>query len=58
MKEGSGPIYMKQYRQDDNKHKALTEVVNNLEKDGVIEKSFSPYNFPVFLRPKNDKVRL
>ena len=49
---------MKQYRQDDNKQKALTEVVNNLEKDGVIEKRFSPYNFPVFLRPKNDKVRL
>lgn len=60
MKSGSGPIHIKQFRTDVAHTKMIRETIANLEKDGVIEKSFSPYNFPIFLRPKpelNEKGR-
>lgn len=65
MKEGAGPIHIKQFRTDVAQTKLMREMVKNLEADGVIERSFSPYNFPVFLRAKpeldakgNKKMRM
>lgn len=52
MKDGSGPINIKQFRVDAQHKEMMTEMIKSLEFHGVIERSFSPYNFPVFLRPK------
>lgn len=52
LKEGSGPIHIKQYRQDEMSNRMLEKQIKQLEFHDVIERSFSPYNFPVFLRPK------
>lgn len=52
MKEGSGPIHIKQFRSDHNHKIMIREMIKDLHFHDVIEKSFSPYNFPIFLRPK------
>lgn len=49
---GSSPIYIKQYRQDRKTEQELQEFVNELRRLDIIERSFSLYNHPVFLRPK------
>lgn len=52
MKAGSGPINIKQFRSDSNHKEMIREMIKDIEFHDVIEHSFSPYNFPIFLRPK------
>lgn len=52
MKPGTGPIHIKQFRVDHDQKAKIQKTLLELESHGVIERSFSPYNFPVFLRPK------
>lgn len=55
MKTGHGPTHIKQFRTDPETHTRLREMIKDLEFHNVIERSFSPYNFPVFLRPKPER---
>lgn len=55
LKPGSGPIMILQYRQDVKSNEELNQFVEKLKFHGIVERSFSPYNHPVFLRPKPER---
>lgn len=52
LKPVSGPIHIKQYRQDAKSEEELRKFVEKLEFHDIIERSFNTYKHPVFLRPK------
>lgn len=51
-KPGATPIFRRQYRMDDKSLEKLKKFVEKLKFHDIVERSFSPYNHPVFLRPK------
>lgn len=54
LKPGSNPLYIRQFRIPDMHKIELQEQINDLEAKGIISKSQSPWNSPVFLVPKKD----
>ena len=51
-KPGASPVYVRQYRMDKKSLDRLKAFVEELKRHDIVERSFSPYNSPVFLRDK------
>lgn len=51
-KPDSQPVFIRQYRMDGQSLERLKEFVQKLKEHDIVERSFSPYNSPVFLRGK------
>lgn len=49
---GTTPIKVKQYRVPLKMRKILDEIIEEYEKQGIIEKCCSPFNFPALVVPK------
>lgn len=50
------PIYTKQYRIPQAHKEKLFEIINDYEKQGLIERCFSPFNSPIILVEKKDDM--
>ena len=48
--------YIPAYRLPHSKREALSKIVDNMLENGIIEESFSPWNFPIILVPKGDST--
>lgn len=49
IKEGSAPVFTRQYRFPQSQQTELNRQVEKLEEQGIIEPSFSPWNSPLLL---------
>ena len=54
LEEGTGPIFIPAYRIPVKMKTEVEKVVTEWEKDGIIRKSSSPFNFPLLAVPKKD----
>ena len=54
LQEGTNPIYIPAYRLPHSQREVVTKLVDNMLGEGIIEPSFSPWNFPMVLVPKSD----
>lgn len=54
---GTSPIFVKQYRIPEGNRKEVNRQIDELEKNGIIEPSNSPWNFPILLVPKKENSK-
>lgn len=54
IKEGTTPIYTRQYRIPETQQIELNKQIKELEQQGIIEPSFSPWNSPLLIVKKKD----
>ncbi len=56
LKSDTQPVYMAAYRSPYSQKAVVNEMIQDMLDQGVIQNLCSPWNSPVFLVPKNDKL--
>lgn len=54
LKPNTKPVFQRQFRIPEHQREELYRQLNELEINGIIEKSDSPWNAPIFLVPKKE----
>ena len=54
LEQGTGPIYIPAYRIPVKVKSEVEKIVSQWEQEGIIRRSYSPFNFPLLSVPKKD----